>query len=72
MGLTAMAADKWRKRYQDLDLEDMHDKITPGRAFHMARARALFEHQRLAVVPYPAPMGWRAAVGPCKRRWGGH
>jgi putative transposase len=31
MGLTVMTVGKWRKRYRDLGLEDLHDELRPGR-----------------------------------------
>lgn len=31
MGLTAMTAGKWRKRYRELGLEALHDGLRPGR-----------------------------------------
>jgi len=31
IGLTGMTVGKWRKRYRELGLEDLHDELRPGR-----------------------------------------
>ena len=61
MGLTGLTVGKWRKRYQELGLEGLHDELRPG------RPRTYADHKVAEVInralqskPADGSTQWRA------------